>query len=108
MAIAAAEDRLTLIDELRARIDQLDRDARLLSIGELCRRVDAVRNIAGAARLLPLARLAGGLRDALAREGRGASVRTWTDVMREAIGHDAQDEATATAFLTAVAARLAG
>ena len=108
MATAAPEDRTSLIDELGARIDQLDRDARLLSIAELCRRTDAIRNIAAAARLLPLARLAGALRDALAQEGRGASVATWTAAMRESIGHDAQDEATASLFLASVGMRLAG
>ncbi len=108
MATAAPEDRTTLLDELSARIDQLERDARLLSISELCRRVDAVRNIAGAARLVPLAPLAGGLRDGLARDGRGASVATWTAAMRDSMRHDAQDEKTASLFLASVGMRLAG
>lgn len=108
MATAAPEDRTSLIDELGARIDQLDRDARLLSIAELCRRADAVRNIALAARLVPLARLAAGLRDGLAREGRGTSVAAWTATMRDSIGQDAQDEATASLFLASVSVRLAG
>lgn len=108
MATAAPDDGMTMKQELRARIDQLDRDARLLSVGELGRRVDAVRNIATATRLLPLARLAGALGDALAREGRAAVVRNWTDAMRESISHDAQDEATAGLFLASVSVRLAG
>ncbi len=108
MATAARDDYTTMADELRARIDQLDRDARLLSIGELCRRVDAVRNIAATSRLVPLARLAAGLTDALAVDGRGVSVRTWTATMREALAHDAQDEATAGLFLASVGVRLAG
>lgn len=108
MATAAPQTATTLIDELRARIDQLDRDARLLSIGELCRRVDTVRNIAAAAGMLPLARLAAALRDALAREGRGARVHSWTEAMRDSIGHDSQDEATAALLLASVGVRLAG
>lgn len=108
MATAAPNPALTITDELRARIDQLDRDHRLLSVGELCRRVDAVRNIAEAGRLLPLARLAAGLGEELARQGRGATVRAFTDAMRESIGHDVQDEATARLFLASVGVRLAG
>jgi hypothetical protein len=108
MATAAPIHDASLTDELNARIDQLDRDARLLSIGELCRRVDAVRNIAAAARLLPLARLAAALRDTLARDGRGTQVAAWTTAMRESIGQDAQDEATAATWVAAVGSRLAG
>ncbi|TVV75638.1 hypothetical protein [Sphingomonas solaris] len=108
MATAAPAESMTIAAELQARIDQLARDSRMLSVGELCRRVDAVRNIAAARRLLPLARLAGSLRDALAEGGRGTPMTPWIEAMRESLGHDAQDEATARAFVASVGVRLAG
>jgi hypothetical protein len=108
MARAATDDRMTIIADLRGRIDRIDREGRTLSLRELCHRVAAIGNIARVSGLLPLARLAGSLAEALARDGRGASVRTWTEAMRESIGHDAQDEATARLFLASVGVRLAG
>lgn len=108
MALAAADDRVTIIAELRGRVDRIDREARALSIRELCHRVAAIGIIARSVGLLPLARLAGSLAEALARDGRAASVRTWTEAMRESIGHDAQDEATAGLFLASVGVRVAG
>lgn len=108
MATAAITDPLTLHAELAARIEQIAREARRLPLAELCRRVDAVRNLAVARRLLPLARLAGGLRDALAEGGRGTATAPWLDAMRESLRADAQDEATARAFVASVGIRLAG
>lgn len=98
---------LPLDDELAQRVNQLDRDFRLLSIGELCRRADAIRQIARAHGREPLARLAGGLGAALARDGRGAPSRPWLDGMREAVHLVSQDEETARAVLAAVSVRLA-
>ena len=71
--------------ELSDRIAQLDRDFRLLSIGELGRRIDAIRHIARVNGLEPASRLAGGMADALARDGRAAMVRPYLEGMREAI-----------------------
>lgn len=95
-------------EELAARIAQLDRDFKLLSIGELCRRADLIRQIARAERLEAVCRLAAGLGDALARGGRTAPVRPWLDALREALASDAQDESAARAFMAAVGVRLAG
>ncbi len=106
MASAATDDRLTMIAELRGRIDRIDREARMLSLRDLCSRVAAIGNIARATGMLPLARLAGSLADALLRDGRAATIRTWTDAMRESIGQDVQDEATARLVLASVGVRL--
>jgi hypothetical protein len=95
-------------EELAARVGQLDRDFRLLSIGELCRRADLIRQIARANGYEPVSRLAGGLANSLARGGRGAPVRPWLDALGEALVSDAQDEATARAFLASVSVRLVG
>jgi len=94
--------------ELVARIDQLDRDFRLLSLGELGRRIDAIRHVARANGYEPAMRLAGGLADALARDGRAAMIRPYIDGMREAIGCDPRDRGAGDAFLAAVSVRLVG
>lgn len=94
--------------ELCARIDQLERDFRLLSLGELGRRADAVRHIAFANGLSPVAGLASGLCEALASGGRGATIHPYIEGMRDAVCSDRQDAATANSFLAAVSVRLAG
>jgi len=94
--------------ELKARIDQLQRDFRLLSTGELCRRADMIRHIADGERLEVVRRLAVGLREAIAAGGRGAAVQPWFDGMREAVSSPMQDDAAARAFLAVVSTRLAG
>lgn len=95
-------------DELSARISQLDRDFRLLSIGELGRRVDAIRQLARHHGYEPASRLAGGLGDALARDGRAAMIHPYIDGMREAVGCDPADRSAADAFLASVSVRLVG
>jgi hypothetical protein len=94
--------------ELCARIDQLERDFRLLSVGELGRRADAVRHIAFANGLSPVAGLASGLCEALAAGGRGATIHPYIEGMRDAVCSDRQDAASANSFLAAVSVRLAG
>jgi hypothetical protein len=111
MASAArieADETDPLRDEIHARIDQLDRDFRLLSVGELCRRADMIRHLADGARMEVIRRLAIGLREAIAAGGRGAAVHPYFAGMREAVDLPAQDEAMARAFLASVSLRLAG
>ncbi|AGH50135.1 MULTISPECIES: hypothetical protein [Sphingomonas] len=72
-------------DELKARIAQIDRDMRLLSVGELRRRADAIAEVARANGMEPLGRLAADLGDTLQRSGRGAGVRSCLDGMRAAM-----------------------
>lgn len=73
-------------DELKARIAQIDRDMRQLSVGELRRRADAIAEVARANGMEPLGRLAADLGDTLQRSGRGAGVRSCLDGMRAAMG----------------------
>ena len=101
-------DRDPIRNELSARIDQLARDFRLLSIGEMGRRVDAIRHLARRHGYVPASRLAGGLGDALARDGRAAMIRPYIEGMREAIGCDPADRGAADAFLASVSVRLVG
>lgn len=103
-----ADETDSVRSELTARIRQLDRDFRLLSIGELGRRVDAIRHIAFANGLEPASRLAGGLGDAIARDGRAAMIRPYLDGMREAIVCDPADRAAGDAILASVSVRLQG
>jgi uncharacterized small protein (DUF1192 family) len=94
--------------ELSARIAQLDRDFRLLSIGELGRRIDAIRHIARINGYEPACRLAGGMADALARDGRAAMVRPYLDGMRDAIACDPGNTQAGDALLASVSVRLVG
>lgn len=105
---ADERDPVTIDVELGARIDQIERDFRALSIGELCRRADMVRQLARAHGREPLAQLAGGLRDALARGQRGTAIHPWLDGMRGALDLVAGDEASTRAFLASVTVRLGG
>ena len=91
--------------ELVARIDQLDRDFRLLSLGELGRRADAIRQIARLHGFEPTSRLAGGLGDALARDGRAAMIAPYLEGMRAAVGCDPADRAAGDALLAAIGVR---
>lgn len=95
-------------DELCARVAQLDRDFRLLSIGELGRRVDAIRHLARVNGFEPACRLAGGMADALARDGRAAMVRPYLDGMRDAIACDPADAQAGDALLASISVRLVG
>lgn len=95
-------------EELAARIDQLHRDFRLLSLGELGRRADAIRQLARLHGYEPASRLAGGLGDALARDGRAAMIRPYIEGIREAIGCDPADPSAAEALLASISVRLAG
>jgi hypothetical protein len=94
-------------DELGARIGQLERDFRLLSVDELCRRADLVRDLARANGLERLAWLAGGLGDALSRRGRDAEIQPLLAGMREQLGAAPCDEASARAFPASVSASAA-
>ena len=94
--------------EIRARIDQLDRDFRLLSVGELGRRADAIRQLAYGSGLAAVGGLAAGLSEALAKGGRAVTVRPFLDGMRDAVGIDRHDEASASHYLAAVGVRLPG
>lgn len=109
MATAYRADRgLDIRTELRARIDQIDRDFRLLSLGELGRRIDAVRRMAVERGLRAAARLAGGMSDAVARDGRAAMIHPYVEGLREAIDCDPDDEHAGDAILASVSVRLVG
>lgn len=92
--------------ELGQRVEQIARDLRLLSIGELGRRADAIRGLAQLHGMTPVARIAGGLADALAIDGRGAMVRSYCDALRDMLAGDPYDASAGDAFLAAVSVRL--
>lgn len=110
MATAYDMDQATenpIRSELTARIRQLDRDFRLLSIGELGRRVDAIRQLARSHGFEPASRLAGGLADALARDGRGAIIRPYIDGLHDAVFCDPADREAGDSLLASIGVRLA-
>lgn len=87
-------------NELCARIAQLDRDLRYLSVGELCRRAEALRLIAEAHGLNPAERVAADLRRKLEDEGRNLAITPYLDRMCDAIGCERQDQLAAQAHLS--------
>ncbi len=94
--------------QLCVTLDHIERDLPRLSVGDLVRRIHALRCDARPYGLGPLDRIAGGCEDAMAQAGSGAMVRAYLGSMREAIGCDCRDAATGDAFLASVAVRLAG
>ncbi|MDB5682410.1 MAG: hypothetical protein JWM38_827 [Sphingomonas bacterium] len=80
----------------------------MLSLGELGRRADSIRQLAYSNGLAPVGGLAAGLGEALARGGRGAMIRPYIDGMRDAVRCDRQDDASANSYLAAVGVRFAG
>lgn len=86
--------------ELCARVAQLDRDFRLLSVGELCRRVEAIRLIADAHGLGDAGRVAADLRLALENGGRNPAIRPHLDRMCDAIGCERPEPTMAYRYLS--------
>lgn len=93
-------------DELCARIAQLNRDFRLLSVGELCRRAEAIRVIAQAHGLNPAERVAADLRLTLENQGRDLAIAPYLDRMCEAVGCQRPDPVATQAFLSNTVAPL--
>lgn len=94
--------------ELLARIDRLSQEFTRLTLSDLSIRIDALRSLAKAGGHHPASVLAGGLSDALARDGRAAIVRPYLDGMRDAMACDRQDKDIASLFLATIGVRLAG
>ncbi|PTQ10950.1 hypothetical protein CLG96_11275 [Sphingomonas oleivorans] len=93
---------------VRARIDALERDFRILAPTELGRRVNALHRLARTAGLEPAATLAAGLADAVARHGRGAMIMPYLAGLREAACCEPSDSRAGDILLATIGVRLAG
>jgi hypothetical protein len=100
-------DNPAIRDELLARVDQVARDWRLLSVGELGRRIDAIRSIGRANGMTAVQRIAGGLADRLAADGRGVAAGFYLEGLRAVIAADPFDRRAGDAFLAAAGTRIA-
>jgi hypothetical protein len=90
------------------RIDQIAAELPHITVARLANEVDEVRRVAIAHGMLPLAELAHGLESALAQTKVATMVRPFLETMRDAIGCERLDQATATTYLAAVNQRLYG
>jgi hypothetical protein len=102
-----ADGLLLVRAELCERLERLEA-ARRLSARDFAQGVEAMRRLAAAYGLVPVARLADALARAVA-EDRGACPRAlYLTRLRDAIGCEAMEESAAEAMLASVSVRLAG
>lgn len=102
---------ITAFDPIRSdickRVDDLGRDYRRLSITEIVARADALRHLGWTHGLEPVRRLAGGLTDAVSRDGRAAIIPAYLQSLRDAALYDSHDPHMSELLMAAVSVRLA-
>lgn len=89
------------------RVDELSRDYQRLSVSEIVRRADMLRQLGWQHGLEAVRRLAGGLTDAVSRDGRAAIIPTYLQSLRDAALCDSRDARTSELLMAAVSVRLA-
>ena len=92
--------------DLCDRLDALQKVARRLSVRELMQQIGAIRTLALAYGLLPVAAVADALSRAIAAEPRGCPAGLYFDRLRDAIGCERLDAAAEQAMLASVSIRL--
>lgn len=90
------------------RVDELGREYQRLSVNEIVRRADALRHMGGEHGLEAVRRLAGGLTDAVSRDGRAAIIPAYIQSLRYAALCDSRDAQTSELLMAAVSVRLGG
>lgn len=90
------------------RIDELGREFRHLSLSEIVSRADALRQLGWRHGLDSVRQLAGGLTDAVSRDGRAAIIPAYLQSLRDAALCDSHDTRASELLLAAVSVRLAG
>jgi hypothetical protein len=90
------------------RLDQIECELPHITIARLACEIDEVRRMATAHGMVPLAELAHGLEDSLARSPVAAMAQPFLDTMRDAVGCQKLDYGTAQTYLAAVNQRLYG
>ena len=93
--------------DICAHIERLNRDFRRMSLNEIGRRADILRNLGQTHGFESVRHVAGGLADAIARDGRGAIIPAYLQSLLEAVFCDSQDARTNELFLATVGVRLA-
>jgi len=91
--------------DLCDRLDALQKAAAKLTIREFMSQIGAIRTLALAYGLLPVAAVADALARAIAAEPRGCPAGLYFDRLRDAIGCERLDEAAEQAMLASVSIR---
>jgi hypothetical protein len=91
--------------DLCDRLDALQKAAAKLTIREFMSQIGAIRTLALAYGLLPVAAVADALARAIAAEPRGCPAGLYFDRLRDAVGCDRLDEAAEQAMLASVSIR---
>ena len=92
--------------DLCDRLDALQKAAARLTVRELMSQIGAIRTLALAYGLLPVAAVADALSRAIAAEPRGCPAGLYFDRLRDAIGCERLDPAAEQAMLASVSIRL--
>ena len=92
--------------DLCDRLDALQKAAARLTLREFMSQVGAIRTLALAYGLLPVAAVADALSRAIAAEPRGCPAGLYFDRLRDAVGCTSLDEATSQALLASVNIRM--
>jgi len=91
--------------ELCDRLDALQKAAARLTVRDFMSQIGAIRTLALAYGLLPVAAVADALTRAIAAEPRGCPASLYFDRLRDAIGCERLDEAAEQAMLASVSIR---
>jgi hypothetical protein len=91
--------------DLCDRLDALQKAAQRLTVRELMQQIGAMRTLALAYGLVPVAAVADALSRAIAAEPRGCPAGLYFDRLRDAIGCERLDEAAGQAMLASVSIR---
>ena len=92
--------------DLCDRLDTLQKAAARLTVREFMSQIGAIRTLALAYGLLPVAAVADALARAIAAEPRGCPAGLYFDRLRDAIGCQAQGEEASEALLASISLRL--
>ena len=98
----------TVIGDLVARVDSLDRRCDRLAEHVVADELDAVRRIAASHGIGPAVTVIHALDSALARGEHGALVHGWLAILRDALGSGSADRRTCETYAAACAVRLNG
>ena len=105
---SSAVAKLAVRADLCDRIEGLARELPHLNASQVAFAVDDIRRIARNNDLRPLAELARGLEYAIAASGGAPAVLSFLEAMRDAVGCESVDPATAQSYLASVGLRLHG
>ena len=92
--------------DLCDRLDALQKAAAKLTIRDFMSQIGAIRTLALAYGLFPVAAVADALSRAIAAEPRGCPAGLYFDRLRDAVGCEAQGEAASEALLASISIRL--